>query len=193
MKHQLIGGEIIMKKRLIICLLLCLAGLILVAGCSPKNNAQSSSATSTGNQVKSSTSSHQAATPDIFGQVKGVDGNDITIALAQLPQWNQNHSGKNSQNASQNPPSSTGKGQGQRGQWTLKLTGESKTITIPSGAKIYGGRGGYGGQQQGQSQGQGPKVITLNDIKAGDTISVYYKAGTTTVDHVSVRSGGQQQ
>jgi hypothetical protein len=180
-------GEFLMKKLSIICLLLCLTALVLVAGCSKKNDAQNSPTTGTSNQANSSTGSGQAASPDIFGQVKGVSGNDITIALAQKPQRNQNQSGQNSENRSQNPSNGTGKGQGQRGNLTLQLTGESKTVTIPVGVKIYGG----GGQTQGQSQG--PKEITINDIKAGDTISAYYKAGTTTVDHVSVRSGGQQQ
>lgn len=189
-----------MKRRLIICLLLCLTGLLVVAGCSKKNDAQSSPATGTSNQANSSTSSGQNANsgqsnqrqkPDIFGQVKSVSGSDITIALAQMPQRNQNQSGQNQQNQSSNQPSGNNKGQGQKGNWTLQLTGESKTVTIPEGTKIYGGGGpGPGAQNQGQSQG--PKEITLNDIKAGDTISVYYTTGTTTVDHVSVRLGGQQ-
>lgn len=184
-----------MKRRLIICFLLCLTGLLVVAGCSKKSDAT----TGTNNPVNSSTGSDQNSQrqrPDVFGQVKGVSGSDISIALAQMPQRNQtqNQSGQNQQNQSPNPPAGTSNGQGQRGNWTLQLTGESKTITIPEGTKIYGGGPGVQnqGQSQGQGQGQGPKEITLNEIKAGDIISVYYKAGTTTVDHVSVRTGGQQ-
>jgi hypothetical protein len=170
-----------MKKGLVICLLLCLGGLIVVGAWFYQKNTAHNSQTASAHQTASSNQ-------DVFGQVMGVSGNDITIALAQMPQRNQNQGGQRQQNQTAKPPSSTSQGQVQRGQLTLKLTGENKTVTIPDGAKIYSG-GSPGGQNQGQ--GQGSKEITLNDIKNGDTISVYYTAGTTTVDHVLVRSGGQ--
>lgn len=188
-----------MKKKLIICLLLCLTGIIAVAGCSKTNNAQNTQPA--GSQVNANAGSgiNQAMRqkPDLFGQVKTINGNDVTIAAAQVPQRDQNQSGQqNQQTQSQKPSDSTKGVNGQRGNWSLQLTGETKTITIPEGVKITSGGGprgsGQGQQSQGQSQAQAPKEITVKDIKTGDIISVYYQAGTTTIDHITVRTAPQQ-
>lgn len=187
-----------MKKKLIVCLLLCLAGIILVTGCSQKSTAQKPSdaagqvnANNGGGQNGNNGQARQK--PDIFGQVKEISGNNITIALAQMPQRVQNQTGQQSQTNSSRKPSAGNNGtNGQKGNWTPELTGETKTLAIPDGAKIYSG-GGSRSMQQGQSQGRGPQEITLKDVKTGDFISIYYKAGTTTVDRVMVRNGGQQQ
>lgn len=194
-----------MKKRIIGCLLLGLAALMLLAGCSSKNAASTSQTTDT-NQTATNGQNNQRQNPDIFGQVKSISGSDITIALAQVPQRNQGQNGAQQQPQQQSQSASqTGgtAGQGQRGNMTLQLTGETKTITVPDGVKIYGGNGPSRqnkGQSQGQSetqsqgqqQGQGPAEVKLSDIKVGDTISVFYQTGTTTVDHISIRHAAQQ-
>lgn len=113
---------------------------------------------------ESENAGQQRSKAGLLGQVKSVKGNDVTIAVAEMPS-------REGGAPPQNPPAdqSNKNEQGQREMPSPSLTGENKTITIPAGVKILsGGR-------------ENNKEITISDLKEGDMIEVYYQDNDKTV------------
>jgi len=195
------------KKRKIACLLLCLLMLVMATGCAstktttsqPKDTSANTSQNSPGSNGSVAGNQSEKKSPDIFGKVKSINGNEVTISLAQMPQRNEPASGSGksgttppdntaSGNTAPTAPSGTppgndtGKAPKQGGMPDLQLTGETKTITLPADIKIVAGGGGNAGQND--------KEIKLTDVKVDDIMQIYYKAGETgeirTVESIRV-------
>lgn len=142
---------------------------------SPEQNKQNSNPQNIGDPKQNTGSNNPAnpaegrKSPDLFGQVKSVKGNDVTVAVAQMPQREksappQEPPAGQADNVKQGPPEMS----------APSLTGENKTITIPADIKIISGRR------------DDTKEISVGDLKEGDMIEVYYKDGEDTVESVRV-------
>ncbi len=117
----------------------------------------------------------QQERPDVYGSVKSIIGNEVVLALAEMPErrTGQGGTGQGSGSApagnqsGQMPPSGGGQmggGQGERPtvRRELKLTGETLTLLIPVGVPITS-----------FSQG-GMKQLDIADIYEGTMMQIWY-------------------
>ncbi len=205
-----------MKKRSFISLILCLLLLLSLAGCNSSNtetasnkddvqtsqnkddgknngngNAQDTAKAETpdGTQAKSDASDksgNQIKSSNLFGQVQNINENKITLAVAQKPQRKVGDpQGENpqpqppaqgQQDSQTQPPAQGEKPAGPPSGTSAspELTGETKTITVPDSAKIV--TGGRGESQE----------ITIDKIKTGDMIEVFFKDKSDEIELVRV-------
>jgi hypothetical protein len=139
-------GGILMKRLLALGIILSIG---IFVGCSLK---------SVNNTVNNTPLTVKTA--DLYGEVSNINGNEITIKIIQTPKMNA---------SSKNLQPSDGQKEGQNGSQSsgqAAYTGETKTITVTSEVSIT--------TFDRSSQEKGEKKITLNDIKVGDRLDVYY-------------------
>jgi hypothetical protein len=174
-----------LKKRTTVGLFICIIMLFVAAGCSKTNS--STTVDKTGVQTPASGDTTQSSsttaanpgngqnTPNLFGQVKSINGNTITLALAKMQQPQQGTT------PPQNPPTAKDQSANQapKNGGSPELTGETKTITIPDGVKITTGNK------------DNSKEVAITNIKAGDMLEVTLKDGA--VSQVRVMQTPPQQ
>lgn len=166
------------NKTKVLLLIMLMAGVFLVASCTKKESEdlKSDASNSTLTQAFSRNS------PDLYGEIKAVSGNNLTIALLEIPQRraptdeekqkmresrknNDQGQGENSQNNRQRP--------GVAGSGEKKYTGKSETITIPADVPITAfDRGNRDGEKSGKPE---EKKLSLSDIKVGTMVQIWYK------------------
>lgn len=186
-----------MRSGKLVGLFLCTALVMTGAGCSKSANvaqtqqpaAQTSPAADStqlaAGQNAAATNDAKSAT-GVFGQVTSINGSTVVVALAQMPQRQDGgqpgggqppagQPGGTQQGGGQPPEQgSTPPADGQKAA-SPQLTGESKTITIPSTARIVSG--GRDNSTQ----------LSISDIKAGDMIEIRYSStDSTLVEQVNI-------
>lgn len=160
----------------------------------PNTNESTQSANNTSSSAVQGRGQFQR--PDAMGEVVSVSGNDISLKLLKMPQGmgnGQRHNGQNGngqgapkdqqgnpgQGDKQNPPDNQGQGdqqnrQGQGGgprnrqggNFQREYTGETQTITVPSGVSIEENTFSNGKRET--------KNIEVKDLKQGDILQVRY-------------------
>jgi hypothetical protein len=202
------------KKQLTI-IMVFLGLVLLLAGCAGKD---SSTVDITNKQADKTATSDKAASSDknssaIFGKIDSIDGNKITIAVAQQPerkemtaQDNSETSGQSSQNGSSTqqtsqpgePPAGgssqggTPPGSGGTGP-QMELTDEKQVVIVADDTVIKSG-----GRGNGQNSSTSASEIKLADLKADMVVEVTLKADSTdaekTASEIRVMSrAGQRQ
>lgn len=142
-----------------ILILLILFSVILFSSCGSQVSADNGA-----NPSLSAAGAFARNTPDLYGEVKSISGNDVTLALLEMPRQGQfgqgqrnrngngdgngngNENGNNSQASGQNGGSTAGSsgnndGNGNtrpRGNFSMprNYTGQTETVTIPSDTPI---------------------------------------------------------
>lgn len=120
----------------------------------------------------------------VRGQIQDILGNDVTLALIEMPKRAEGApegaaTEKPKAAASTGDPMGGPPGMGQQSR-EVKLTGETLAIQIPVGVPIT-------------SRGQGgDTTLQLSDLMKGDTLMVQYDTDGVTITKVSVTSGSSQ-
>lgn len=177
-----------LNKRRALCLILCTLLLMGMVGCSKNSKSTTTDKSSvTATQQNSDSSSGNAETQEtsgIMGQVKSISGNSITLALVKMPDKAAAPAGNSSDKAGPpaagNPPADQGQNKQQAAPpnaGSIQLTGETKTITVPSGIKIMSGNK------------DNEKEVSISEIKVGDMLQVQLNGDT--VEQVRVMPAGQ--
>lgn len=172
-----------------IVLLTSLSAALLLTGCTNKNQVNASQTEQT--QQVASNENNQKLEIGLYGKVKKIVGNSVTIELAEPPKAGARN-GQNRAGSTNGAPPNFGEGgpprdgagsgnkTGTRGTTfglsvsDLKLTGEVKEVLIPVGVTIQ------------SAGGKNAKTIDFADIKAGDVITVFYAQGTEQVQRVMI-------
>lgn len=162
--------------------------MIAVSGC------KSSSASKPSSTVLSKQDPTQRQMPLLFGRVKDIIGNEVTLELTEMPQTNRNNqltdeerqkriAQRQSENGGQWAAGEIGfrdrsdrVTQGQQRMNNLKFTGETKNITLPVGIPIKG-------------MGRNSEDIEIGDITKGTLIQIFGKQGNgadITIESVRV-------
>ncbi|MCX7920875.1 MAG: hypothetical protein N3B21_02445 [Clostridia bacterium] len=179
------------KKRIVILLILT-ACVTLLSACGEKaadtNVGSNQNSNNTGFDRPNSPREFGQNTPDLYGEVKTVSGDKITVALLEMPERRQmteeerqqmrermqdNTNGQGNAANSQggtapNDRPRAGAGRGFGGE--KKYTGKSETLTVPSGTTISSFQRGNENFEE--------KKLSLSDIKQGTLIQVWYKKDT---------------
>jgi hypothetical protein len=191
------------KKKTIIGLFLCMSLLATVVGCSksstndttektilqttaqPNSNSQTSgNANQTPTDKNANDPNSGKGIANLMGQVKSISDGKITLAVAQMPQKDTSTTPKDA-----NPPQNPSAGQanntepGQKKMVSPTLTGETKTITIPTSVKIMTGK-------------DNAQEIAIKSLKEGDMLEVWFKDGKIengTVESVRAMQQSPQQ
>ncbi|WP_054693422.1 hypothetical protein [Syntrophomonas palmitatica] len=200
-----------MRKKNLVSILLCTFLLVTAAGCTNNSSkttkealaqtkTKASASKSAANVKQDVASKKQGQTPAsknvpptgkenngsrLMGKVLSINDSTLTLAVAQRPQRGEAASLPGSVN--QKPPQDQGKNStldpGQPG--SPQVTSETKSISIPSTAKILSGFR------------DSTKEIALSDIKTGDMVEITFSStGDNKVEQVRVMtmpSGGQGQ
>ncbi|MEQ8174224.1 MAG: hypothetical protein ABRQ26_04060 [Syntrophomonadaceae bacterium] len=180
-----------MRRGKLASLFLCTALVMTGAGCSKTAEVAQTGQPAAQNSTTTSqpaAGQNTAATSDakntagVIAKVTSINGSTVVLALAQMPQGG-------SQPGGQPPAGQPGSGQApakepsqggappadSQKQPSVQLTGESKTITIPSSAKIVGG--GKDASTQ----------LSISDIKVGDMIEIKYSTtDSTVIEQISI-------
>lgn len=195
-------------------ILLAIMCILSLSSCSKKNNA---AANSNSNSTASRRGSFSQNVPDLYGEVKSISGNTVTLALLEIPQgrqantnggqnrpsgsWSRGNNGNNSQqgsgsNNSQNQQSgstnSNNSGQGRDFNMTKNYTGKTETLTIPSDTSITA-------FQRSSNGSRSEKQLSISDIKVGSLLQVWYKKNTgsskeiQSIRVVSITQSSQSQ
>lgn len=186
-----------------------LASILIVSfivGCSNTTSSGKQTSTDQSNSNKASANSNTKAfeKPDLYGEVSEVIGNEITLKLLKIPEMPARNGQKegykaagnvddkgsnvapNGANADGSGAQGAGAGAG-RGMRQKEYTGEEKTMVIPVGTSLVTTTRGENGMTESD--------ISLNELKSGYTMSVYYKKDGKTIEKISVRkprTGGWQ-
>ncbi len=186
-----------MKMQKVCAWLLGAALCLLLAGCGSQNTAESQ-APADANQEAASQDANtapdtQQRQADLSGEVESIVGNEVTLALIEMPEMPGNMGDRT--NPADNSQTNRGDGNppgdfanmteeerqalreqrqseggsmpsGSRPQMELTYTGETKTIVIPPGVTISGfGRQG--------------SELEISDIQAGAILMVWFADGDT--------------
>lgn len=199
-----------MKNKQLMAVFVSLILIFVMAGCSNSNNSGQANAASNGNG--NGNSANGFTKPDVYGEVSSINGNNVTLKLMEIPQMpnrnGQGNGGGNGQGNGGNWQNGGGNGQGNGGNGSnggnggfrggngggggfggmrqRNYTGQTKTITIPSGTSLVTMARGQNGMTQNQ--------IKLSDVTVGSVFSIYYKSDGKTIDKIRVmqpRTGGQ--
>lgn len=182
-----------MRKGKLVGLFLCTALVMTGAGCSKTAEvaqtqqpaAQTSTAAAQPAAGQNAATANDAkSTTGVFGKISSINGSTLVVALAQMPQGGGQPGGGQApagqpggaQQGGGQPPAqgSTPPADGQKPA-SVQLTGESKTVTIPSTAKIVSG--GKDNSTQ----------LSISDIKVGDMIEIRYTSSDATlIEQVSI-------
>lgn len=199
---------------------------MLLSGCASKpvtevSVTQNAAETETAkqSQADSGRSGQMGGKIGLYGKVKNIVGNSMTIALAELPKQGTRNRGAGSQTGRETeppqglPPNATGgNGPNAAGGNSPDAAGGNSPNAAPESGKPPGSgsgtRGGFGlsaaelkltGETQEllvpvgvpiQSMGTGGvKTIDFADISKGDTISIFYMEDGKTIQRVLISPG----
>lgn len=171
--------------------MLTITGILFLSSCGKKNAAAANS-----NSTANKRSAFSQNVPDLYGEVKSISGNTVTLALLEIPQgrqantnggqnnpngsWNRKNNGNSSQqgsgsNNSQNQQSgnanSNNSGQGRNFNITKNYTGKTETLTITAGTSITT-------FQRSSDGSRSEKQLSISDIKVGSLLQIWYKKNT---------------
>lgn len=153
------------------------------AGSSTSDTASPQDAASTSPGQTSSGQQGEARGKMLRGQIQDILGNDVTLALIEMPKRPEGASDtaatKPKTAVSTGDPMGGPPGMGQQSR-EIKLTGETLAIQIPVGVPITS-----------RSQG-GDTSLQLSDLTKGDILNVQYDTDGVTIIKVSVTSGSSQ-
>lgn len=157
-------------------ILLTVTSILFLSSCGKKSSAAYNSSS---NSAAGRRGTFSQNVPDLYGEVKSITGNSVTLALLDIPQGRQPNAvgGQNRQRGSSNSgnqgSSSNGSnaGQGRAFSITKKYTGKSETLTIPSGTSITS-------YQRNSNGSRSEKKLSVSDIKVGSLIQIWYKKNT---------------
>lgn len=187
-------------KRTAATLAILLALSLTVAGCGTKKQKETSKTQNQKTEQTSTQKQSQFSRPDMMGEIVSVQGNEITLKEIDTsqqrgnrapgqrdgnqppqPQQGQDKQGGQPQPTPQVQPGQPGpNGQEPRRQREVQYTGETKKITIPEGVSVTEMTRGQNGVEQ--------KVVETKDLKAGDTLSIWYSDKEKgTISRISVR------
>jgi hypothetical protein len=181
-----------------------LASILIVSsivGCSNSTSSEEKTTTdqSTDNKASANSNTKAFEKPDLYGEVSEVIGNEVTLKLLKMPEMPAQNGQKGGTNAGNvddkgsnvapndaNADGSGGTGTG-GGMRQKEYTGEEKTMVIPVGTSLV--------TTTRSETGMTESEISLNELKSGYTLSVYYKKDGKTIEKISVRkprTGGGQ-
>lgn len=176
-----------------------ISGVLLLSACGSNPQSAGSNDPNASSPSPSAVSGSQRgnfAAPDVYGEVKSVNGNDISVALLEMPQRPQrnNTQGSGDSTAPQGSkpqgtrPSGTGNGQRQGGGMNApkKYTGATQTVTVAADTQISTFERGSGNGNGNGNNRPTQKDIKVSDIKAGSIIQVWYKSGTKEIQRIMV-------
>lgn len=186
-----------MVNKRALLLMLALSIMVLQAGCSDKattetaNTTEVSGANRTGelrqppdadpNAAGTENASPGQGRPDMFGKVKSIVGNEVTLLLADMPEMPEKQETQDGAAAPQQtketmrsqagpggfeggPP-----GMGREGKQpvtrdlsNMDFTGETKTLLIPVATPVVSG-----------SRGEESEELDFSDIEAGDILQIW--------------------
>src|SRR5581483_197094 len=88
-----------MNKKWSALIVSCVLSTVVIAGCSNNTNATNGNGNSSQQQASGTQQKGMFQRPDLSGEVTTVNGNEVTIKVIELPQWNgRNRRGGNQEN-----------------------------------------------------------------------------------------------
>lgn len=176
-----------MKRYIITAIIVALA--ISITGCNTKTQQADTQQKKQPNQQSTTDAPNSNgfrqgfARPDLIGEVSNINGRDVTLKLVEMPQFRGNGQDAQAQEDRQKPRPSQEPEQGRsRRSVERKYTGESKSIKIPEGVAITSMVMGEKGREI--------KNVDLKDIKAGDTLQVWYDKDNGAISRITLSNFG---
>lgn len=151
------------KLKILLVVLTALVILLMFTACSGKTQASVSNTDNSASQAVSQAPDRPA---EIYGQVKTILGNEVTVSLAEPPVTAElSDAEKEKRRAEMQALSPEERQKLRNGQ--IKFTGETATVTIPVGTPITSGNTG----------GANLKELALSDIYEGIFLRIWLDKG----------------
>lgn len=190
--------KIIIKSLLVFSLLITLTLGMFLSGCSSAKNPESTAGNPIAQEVQSSTQVAQSTTqevqpkfdaPDLMGEVVSVSEKELELKVIEMPQRPQTQqnipqppSNPEEKQNSQPTAQDEDKDPNQRPKPEFKYTGETKKLTISDNVIITARRP----VKEDQSNAN-QNFISLEDIKPGDIVEVWFGKDGSSVERISLR------
>lgn len=148
--------------------------LVSLTACGAPTTSQEQDKTldqSTGEVEGETTGLGSMGIPDLFGEIKEVVGNEVTLLVIENPE------------AETDAVPGSGMGRGKQGLDVVReYTGEEVTVLIPVGTTMVKRIPQSGTDQTGTGTGTGPieEEVGLTELIKGATLKIYYQEGSTT-------------
>lgn len=150
--------------RILLVVLTALGVLLLFTACSGKTQA---SVSNTDNSTSQAVSQAPDRPAEIYGQVKAILGNEVTVSLAEPPVTVELSDAEKEKRKAEMQALSPEERQKLRNE-QIKFTGETATVTIPVGTPITSGNTGGGVNL---------KEMALSDIYEGTFLRIWLEKG----------------
>lgn len=180
-----------MKRKRLLTALLSIMMIFVFAGCS--NSSTQSAAASNGSGTGGNGTGGNGnggnrpafQTPDVYGEVSAINGNKVTLKLLKIPQRRNGQNGGYRRSGANGSADGGGAnrangGAGKGGMMRAKqYTGKVETIVIPNNVPIT--------EMMFDQNGMSQMNMTLNQVTAGSTMSIYYNTDKKTIKSIRVQ------
>lgn len=160
------------RKLLVLGLILLFFTTAVACGASTTSQEQDKTPVETTGEVEGETTGlGSMGTPDLFGEIKEVIGNEVTLLLIENPE------------AETDVVPGSGMGRGKQGLDVVrKYTGEEATVMIPVGTTMVKRIQQSTTGETGTGTGTGPveEEVGLTELVKGATLKIYYREGSAT-------------